>query len=640
MDHKYKNIVKRSVTDMALLSDITYTVLDDFSQFSCQIDCGGWNVIGKAEEVAQPSKDNKSVKVYGEDSVIRKEFTPIEGKIVVSLWVKLDNGTRGVNVATLFGRNDQEDSSKLIQLDTEGAYFYAYDGSTKKKLCHYNSDDWYSVYVTLDTEQGTYSLYIDGERQLDNVTFMQEVSSINTITMGSHGGVLYVNRLHIYRNPIQSIQEVTEDRLIFDAKDLGVKPDGETVVTEQLQHLIDQCSIRGGGVVYLKDGTYLSGCIEMKKNVTLYIERDATLKGVLDINAYDVKLSETHPNWNTLVQGPQKSLIFGDAQDNIRILGGGTIDGSGDFPGPYGSESLRVCAILLVGCENAKICDLYVMDAGMWTIPVVECDNLYIRDLNVYSTWYPNRDGIDICDCCDVLIENCNIKADDDALCFKSGNESGVDNVLVRNTFIISTMANGIKFGTYSYGGFTNCLCEDCIIKDTRTCAIVIQCVDGGLIKNLRFKHIVIRNVESVFFILIGDKERTPDWCERRIGSIEDIYFEDIQAESVRRSIGTYLGGFYKNGGTYPIKNIMFDKVNVIYQGNITEVPPVPEEFGKQYPESNCFGVLPASGYFIRHAQNVVFQDCETIIALPDVRKTFYVVDATGVVINGVETME
>lgn len=639
MDHKLKKRYNEPLTDVTKLSDIIYTLQEDFSQFNPQAG-NGWKVVGCAQELALPSKENKSVKIFMEDSSIKKDFAPISGKIVVSLWVRLDNGTRGVNVATLYGNKEDDELSKLIQLDTEGAYFYAYDGKVKKKLCHYNSDDWYSIYFTIDTVQGTYSLYIDGERQLLNGKLINEVSSICSISMGSHGGVLYVNRLHIYRNPIQSVQEAAKDLQIFDAKELGVKADGETIVTIQIQNLIDQCSKQGGGVVYLKGGTYLSGCIEMKKNVTLYIEKDATLKGVLDLEAYGVKLSKAHPNWNTIVQGPQKSLIFGDTQENIRIMGGGTIDGSGDFPGPYGTESLRVCAILLVGCKNAVICDVYVKDAGMWTIPVVECDNLYIRDLNLYSTWYPNRDGIDLCDCYDVLVENSNIKSDDDALCFKSGNESGVDNVVVRNTFIISTMANGIKFGTYSYGGFTNCLCEDCIIKDTRTCAIVIQCVDGGFIKNLRFRHITIRNVESVFFILIGDKERTPDWCERRIGSIQDIYFEDIQADSVRRSIGTYLGGFYKEGVTYPIENIFFDKVKVVYQGNVKEIPSVPAEFGHQYPESNCFGTLPASCYFIRHAKNVVFTNCKAIVALPDAREPFYIVDSSDVIVNGVEMSE
>jgi len=305
------------------------------------------------------------------------------------------------------------------------------------------------------------------------------------------------------------------------------------------------------------------------------------------------------------------------------------------FRGAYGSESLRVSAILMAGCINCEIGDIFVKDAGMWTIPVVECDRLYIHDLNLDSTWYPNRDGIDICDCHDVLIENVNIKADDDAICFKSGHERRCDNVIVRNSMIISTMANGIKFGTYSYGGFTNCICEDCIIKDTRTCAITLQSVDGGLIKNIRFSRIDIQNVESVFFVIIADKERIPAGYEHRIGSIEDILFENIDACGVRRNYGSYLGGFKKDSRVYPIKNFKFNNVNVTYLGGCENIPTEPAEFEKQYPESNCFGILPASGYYIRHAQNIHFTNCKTIIALPDARETFYTSDAVGIVLNG-----
>ncbi len=466
------------------------------------------------------------------------EFTATEGRIVVSLWIKPDIHNTGVNVMTVYGDSEAKENAPVFVMDTEGAFFYTYDGAKKCKLSHFESDVWYSVYLSMNCYTGKYCLYIDGEQVLCGEAITKKFEKISAVSVGSYGGIMYVKRLHVYANP--------------------------------------------------------------------------------------VRLSVIHPNWNTYVQGPQKALLYADSQENIRIMGGGCIDGSGDFPGAYGSEPLRVCAVLMVGCDHAQIGDVYIKDAGMWTVPVVECNNLYIHDLNLNSTWYPNRDGIDICDCQDVLIENCNIKADDDAVCFKSGNECGCDNVVVRHSMIISTMANGIKFGTYSYGGFTNCLCEDCIIKDTRTCAISIQSVDGGKIENLQFRRLVIQNVESVFFALIADKARVPEGYAKRIGSISHILFEDIEASGVRRNYGTYLGGFKCKDQIYRIKDFVFRNVNVIYQGGCMECPAEPEEFGKQYPESNVFGVLPASGYYIRHAEEIVFEDCKTVIALPDARDVFY----------------
>ncbi len=578
-------------------------------------------------------KNGEEVKICPEHSLCQS-FEPASGKLIAALWIRMDIHNTGVNPITLYGNVGEKEPLPVLQLDTEGAYFYAYDGMNKRKLIHFQSDDWYSLYFTINIDTNTYSLYIDGERLLHQASLMHPVRDIHTISIGSHGGTMYVKRLAIYSPVIPSVEQAADNRPIFDVKAMGIASDGIQIVTEQLQSVINQCS-EANGVIYIRDGVYLTGMLELKDNVTLYIEEDATLKGVLDLDAYPVRLSSVHPNWNTSVQGPQKALIYADSKENLSIMGGGTIDGSGNFPGEYGSESLRVSAILLVGCPNVRLEHLYIKDAGMWTVPLVECNDMYIHDLNIDSTWYPNRDGIDLCDCQRVRIENCNIKADDDALCMKSGNACGCEELHVQDCFIISTMANGIKFGTYSYGGFTNCRFNNCIIKDTRTCAIAIECVDGGRIDHLHFDEITIQNVESVFFILIGDKERVPEDFIRRIGSIQNVFFRNIRADGVRRSYGSYLGGFEKDETRYLIENIYFSHVNVVYKGGITEKPETPAEFAKQYPESNCFGLLPASGYYIRHAAKVVFEDCQTLVALPDCRPVYVAEDACDVVVNG-----
>lgn len=159
--------------------------------------------------------------------------------------------------------------------------------------------------------------------------------------------------------------------------------------------------------------------------------------------------------------------------------------------------------------------------------------------------------------------------------------------------------------------------------------------MDGGLIKNLQFRRIFIQNVESAFFILVGDKGRTPDWGEHRIGCVEEILFEDIHAEGIRRSYGSYLGGYEAEGKAYQIKDITFRRVNAVYKGGVNEVPDDPAEFGKQYPESNCFGILPAAGYYLRHGENINFEDCNSLVALPDSRDIYVAVDIKGCGING-----
>lgn len=52
----------------------------------------------------------------------------------------------------------------------------------------------------------------------------------------------------------------------------------------------------------------------------------------------------------------------------------------------------------------------------MWTVPLIACDHFYMRDVNICSFWFPNRDAVDLCDCHHVLVENCSFLSDDDVV--------------------------------------------------------------------------------------------------------------------------------------------------------------------------------------------------------------------------------
>ncbi len=554
------------------------------------------------------------------DSGENKKYTfePVSGKVIASTMFRFCATGRGKNVMTLYDENGKP----AISIWCEGMCILAYDGNVRKKIYRYKDEFWFSVWVSLDTNSKTYDVCVDGEKCLSGALFMNPVSEIALYETGSRMGSFMEKQIFVYRNPVQSIEEAAGKRKIYNVAHFGAVADGVTVVTDKIQKAIDECSENGGGVVYLKGGTYLSGMIELKIGVELYLETDATLKGVTDTESYPTMTSTNNPNWNMIKQGPQKALIYADGLNGVIIQGGGTIDGSGNFPGDYGSESSRPCAILLVGCNNSKIQNIAVNNAGMWTIPLVECDSFYMRDVNITSYWFPNRDGIDLCDCHDVLVENSYFTADDDTVCFKSGHERCCDNILVRQMMIVSTMANAIKFGTFSYGGFTNCTICDCVVKDTRFCAMCVEVVDGGIAENIHFERIEVKDAGSAFFIVLGDRANIPPWGTHRMGSIKDIYFEDIYVENLLKNYGSYISGIEKDGEVHNIQNIFFKNVKAEFRGGLTEQPIDPPEYSEKiYPESDMYKQLPASAYYLRHAKNVVFDSCETIVAEEDVRK-------------------
>jgi hypothetical protein len=49
-----------------------------------------------------------------------------------------------------------------------------------------------------------------------------------------------------------------------------------------------------------------------------------------------------------------------------------------------------------------------------------------------------------------------------------------------------------------------------------------------------------------------------------------------------------------------------------------------PPENERLYPEPWMFGLIPASGFFIRHVNNITLKDIELSYLTPDARPTFY----------------
>ena len=61
--------------------------------------------------------------------------------------------------------------------------------------------------------------------------------------------------------------------------DFGAKGDGETLCTKAIQKAIDRCADAGGGTVRFSCGTWLTGTIYMRDNVTLLLDAECTILG-------------------------------------------------------------------------------------------------------------------------------------------------------------------------------------------------------------------------------------------------------------------------------------------------------------------------------------------------------------------------
>src|SRR5208282_6007314 len=66
----------------------------------------------------------------------------------------------------------------------------------------------------------------------------------------------------------------------------GAKGDGKTLNTKAINQAIRECSLAGGGTVIFPPGDYLSGSIELLKNVSLYLEAGAVIVGSTNLEDY------------------------------------------------------------------------------------------------------------------------------------------------------------------------------------------------------------------------------------------------------------------------------------------------------------------------------------------------------------------
>src|SRR5262245_17961296 len=72
----------------------------------------------------------------------------------------------------------------------------------------------------------------------------------------------------------------------FDVTAFGAVGNNTADNTEAFRNAIAACARSGGGRVVVPRGEFLTGAIELKSNVNLYLSSDATIRFTRDINRY------------------------------------------------------------------------------------------------------------------------------------------------------------------------------------------------------------------------------------------------------------------------------------------------------------------------------------------------------------------
>ena len=110
----------------------------------------------------------------------------------------------------------------------------------------------------------------------------------------------------------------------YNVRDFGAKGDGVSLDTAAVQAAIDACNRDKGGTVLVPAGTFVTGTVEMKSNVTLRIAAGGTLLGSADGKHYHSVGAIPLSGDSTLNDG-NVALIFAVDAHHFSIEGPGTI---------------------------------------------------------------------------------------------------------------------------------------------------------------------------------------------------------------------------------------------------------------------------------------------------------------------------
>jgi polygalacturonase len=342
----------------------------------------------------------------------------------------------------------------------------------------------------------------------------------------------------------------------------GAIGDGITLNTASINKAIQACSSNGGGVVVVPAGLWLTGPIELKNNVNLFIDKNAILQFSKDLNQYPL----VKGNWEGVEQMRNQSPIYANHVSNIAITGSGIIDGNGDAwrmvkrdklnetqwkklissggvlsddqktwypsekslkgskiknPGviePTKTNSyyndikdfLRPNMVVLNDCKKILLQGVTFQNSPAWCLHPLMCDNLTIRNIYAKNPWYAqNGDGIDIESCKNVLLEGSTFDVGDDGICIKSGrDEAGrkrglpTENLLVRNCKVYHAHG-GFVIGSEMSGGARNIFVTHCSFIGTDIgLRFKTARGRGGIVENIYVDNIVMKDIvgEAILF--------------------------------------------------------------------------------------------------------------------------------------------
>jgi polygalacturonase len=364
------------------------------------------------------------------------------------------------------------------------------------------------------------------------------------------------------KTKLPTVQTVNFKKDTLSITRFGAKADGLSLNTKSINNAIDACSKKGGGVVLVPAGYWLTGPIVLKSNVNLHLQKNAVLQFTKDFNQYPLVAG----NWEGIPQMRNQSPISATGATNIAVTGWGIIDGGGeawrmvkkekltesnwkklvasggilseDKKTWYPSESslkgsklknpgqitpektpefyqevkdfLRPNLLVLTKCNKILLEGVTFQNSPAWNLHPLMSENITIRNINVKNPWYAqNGDGLDLESCKNVWVENSVFDVGDDGICIKSGRDAEgrkrgmpTENVVIKNCTVYAAHG-GFVIGSEMSGGARNIWVDNCTFVGTDIgLRFKTTRGRGGVVENIYINNISMKDIvgEAILF--------------------------------------------------------------------------------------------------------------------------------------------
>jgi polygalacturonase len=428
---------------------------------------------------------------------------------------------------------------------------------------------------------------------------------------------------------------LASESAVYNVLDYGARNNGTEHTTSQIQNAIDKCFSNGGGVVYVPQGEYLVGTLNLKSDVEFHLERGAVLKATTDLSKYQRHNEQlagvfyTEDSKNVSITGSGR--IFGQGmefmyKDSAKVIKGEVNNyirqkfefrkvESGIGDGPVMPKERYHQMIIFSNCTNVDLKDFEVVDAPYWTFLIVHCDLVNVTDISINNNLLiPNSDGLDINSSSNVNVSGCIISCGDDAIVLAGyahhfGDPGYKDiikpsqNINISNC-ILRSRSSAIRIGGWDQNHMSNYNFDNITIFDSN-CGINITVRDSGSVQNVNFSNIRIEtrmhtgdwwgNGEPIKISAMRGVPGNP------VGIIRNIFFENVTCRGenailLYASDETKLQNIWFNNFDFILRKSALDKVS---GGNFDLRPNILK--GKEIYMSDVPVV------YIENAENVYF---------------------------------